>query len=191
MTSVRHPIMIQHGPWIINSSENVYHDPWLSLRCDQVTRPDGQPGTYSVVTIKSGVSVLAIDKEDFVYLTDEFHYAIGRQSLETVSGGIDDNETAEQAARRELEEELGLIAHELISLGTVDPFTGSLLSPTELFLARGISETKANPEGTELIEMVKVPFTEAVEKVMSGEITHAPSCVLILKAEKWLQAERS
>ncbi|MDC0262223.1 NUDIX hydrolase [Planctomycetaceae bacterium] len=183
--------MTQHGPWFINASEVVYHDPWLSLRCDQVTRPDGQPGTYSVVTIKSGVSVLAMNEEGFVYLTDEFHYAIGRQSLETVSGGIDDKETAEQAARRELAEELGLIADELISLGTVDPFTGSLLSPTELFLARGISETEANPEGTELIEMVKVSFAEAVEKVMSGEITHAPSCVLILKAEKWLKSERS
>jgi ADP-ribose pyrophosphatase len=182
--------MTQHGPWTINASEEIYTDPWLSLRCDQVTRPDGQPGTYSVVSIKAGVSVLAMDADENVYLTDEFHYAIGRQSLETVSGGIDDGEISAQAALRELQEELGLKAEELIDLGTVDPFTGSLLSPTVLFLARGLSETAANPEGTELIEMVKLPFTEAVEKVMSGEITHAPSCVLILKAEKWLRESR-
>lgn len=131
-----------------------------------------------------------MDADENVYLTDEFHYAIGRQSLETVSGGIDDGEISAQAALRELQEELGLKAEELIDLGTVDPFTGSLLSPTVLFLARGLSETAANPEGTELIEMVKLPFTEAVEKVMSGEITHAPSCVLILKAEKWLRESR-
>lgn len=181
--------MTQHGPWFINSSEDVYTDPWLSVRCDQVTRPDGKPGTHSVVTIKPGVSVLAMDKDQNVYLTDEFHYAIGRNSLETVSGGIDGGETAEQAAHRELQEELGLLADELVPLGTVDPFTSSLLSPTKLFLACGLTETDDNPEGTELIRRVKVPFVEAVEKVISSEITHAPSCVLILKAERWLQGK--
>lgn len=180
--------MVQHGPWIINSTEDVYTDPWLSVRCDQVTRPDGKPGTHSVVTIKPGVSVLAVDDDRNVYLTDEFHYAIGRHSLETVSGGIDDGETSEAAARRELQEELGLLAEELISLGTVDPFTSSLHSPTGLFLARRLTETEATPEGTELIRLVKLPLESAVEKVIAGEITHAPSCVLILKAARWYES---
>lgn len=180
--------MVQHGPWIIQSTEEVYTDPWLSVRCDQVTRPDGIPGTHSVVSIKPGVSVLAVDAERNVYLTDEFHYAIGRHSLETVSGGIDDGETSEAAARRELQEELGLLAEELIPLGTVDPFTSSLCSPTGLFLARGLTETAATPEGTELIRRVKLPLESAVEKVMASEITHAPSCMLILKAERVLES---
>ena len=175
--------MVQHGPWIIHSTDEVYRDPWLTVRCDHVMRPDGKPGTHSVVTIKPGVSVLAVDDEQNVFLTDEFHYAIGRNTLETVSGGIDEGETAEEAARRELQEELGLLAEELIHLGTVDPFTSSLYSPTELFLARGLTQTDADPEGTELIRLVKTPLKHAVEKVMFGEITHAPSCVLILKAE--------
>jgi ADP-ribose pyrophosphatase len=175
--------MAQHGPWIIHSTDDVYSDPWIAVRCDQVTRPDGKPGTHSVVTIKPGVSVLAVDEEQNVFLTDEFHYAIGRNSLESVSGGIDEGETAEEAARRELQEELGILAEELIPLGTVDPFTSSVRSPTGLFLAQGLTHTDADPEGTELIQMVKMPLKHAVEKVMFGEITHAPSCVLILKAE--------
>lgn len=180
--------MVQHGPWIIQSTEDVYSDPWLSVRCDRVTRPDGKPGTHSVVTIKPGVSVLALDGQQNVYLTDEFHYAIGRNSLETVSGGIDEGESAEQAARRELQEELGLLAEELMPLGTVDPFTSSLYSPTGLFLARGLTQSEADPEGTELIQLVKIPLVSAVEKVISGEITHAPSCVLILKAERLFES---
>ncbi|MBD3674469.1 MAG: NUDIX hydrolase [Planctomycetaceae bacterium] len=184
-------IMTQHGPWFINSSADVYSDPWLSVRCDQVTRPDGKPGTHSVVTIKPGVSVLAMDEDQNVYLTDEFHYAIGRDSLETVSGGIDGEESPEQAARRELQEELGLLAEELIPLGTVDPFTSSLYSPTKLFLARGLTETETNPDGTELIRRIQMPFAEAVEKVMSSEITHAPSGILILKTERWLRETKA
>jgi 8-oxo-dGTP pyrophosphatase MutT (NUDIX family) len=178
--------MTSHGPWLIRATEQVYADPWLSVRCDQVTRPDGKPGTHSVVTIKPGISVLAIDDTERVYLTDEFHYAIGRHSLEVVSGGIDAGETAEQAARRELREELGIEATELVSLGRVDPFTSSLVSPTELFLARGLSFVEAAPEGTEQIRMVELPLSVAVEKVIQSEITHAPSCVAILKAERLL-----
>lgn len=179
--------MTQHGPWIIQSTDDVYSDPWLSVRCDRVTRPDGKPGTHSVVTVKPGVSVLALDDEQNVFLTDEFHYAVGRNSLETVSGGIDEGESAEEAARRELQEELGLLAGPLIPLGMVDPFTSSVSSPTGLFLARELTQTEPDPDGTELIRLVKMPLKSAVEKVMTGEITHAPSCVLIFKAERYLR----
>ena len=180
--------MTQHGPWTIRTSEEVYADPWLAVRCDQVTRPDGLPGTHSVVSIKPGVSVLACDAERNCYLTDEFHYAIGRNSLEVVSGGIDEGETALEAAKRELQEELGIIADEWIPLGSVDPFTSSLISPTSLFLARDLTLTDANPEGTEQIRLVKLSLADAVWKVIDSEITHAPSCVTILKAESLLNS---
>lgn len=179
--------MQPHGPWQIQSSQEVYRDPWLAVRCDQVIRPDGQPGTHSVVAIKPGVSVLACDAQFNVYLTEEFHYAIGRISLETVSGGIDEGETPADAARRELQEELGITAGELISLGSVDPFTSSLVSPTQLFLATELTFGSASPEGTERIECVKIPLEEAVERVERSEITHAPSCVAILKAARFLR----
>lgn len=176
--------MQTHGPWRIQATEEVYRDPWLAVRCDRVIRPDGQPGTHSVVTIKPGVSVLACDDDGNVYLTDEFHYAIGRNSIEVVSGGIDDGESPEQAARRELSEELGISVHTLTSLGRVDPFTSSLLSPTELFLATDLEFGTASPEGTEQIRTVKVTLAEAVAMVERSEITHAPSCVAILKAAR-------
>ena len=56
-------------------------------------RLDGKPGTYSVVNLKPGVSVLAIDSKNYVYLTEEFHYGVGRVTLETVSGGIETDES--------------------------------------------------------------------------------------------------
>jgi ADP-ribose pyrophosphatase len=51
------------------------------------------------------VTVIAVDDDNFVHLTEEFHYAVGRVTLEGVSGGIDPGETAEEAAKRELAEE--------------------------------------------------------------------------------------
>lgn len=176
--------MQKRGPWTVIESSEVYGDPWLSVRKDDVIRPDGKPGTHSVVTIKPGVSVLALDREGNVYLTREFHYAVDRVTLETVSGGIETGETPLLSAQRELREELGILANTWIDLGTCDPFTASLLSPTQLYLAQDLSFVGAQPEGTEVIEMVKMSFEQAIENVMQSIITHAPSCTLILKAAR-------
>ena len=174
--------MRTHGPWTILESKSVYADPWMTVIRDEVIRPDGQPGSFAVAHIKPGVCVLAVDDVGNAYLTEEFHYAVGRVTLEAVSGGVDIGETAESAARRELREELGIDAESWTELGTVDPFTSTLHSPTRLFLARGLSFGPPSPEGCESIALVKMPFAEAVRAVMESVITHAPSCVVILKA---------
>lgn len=172
--------MKAHGPWQIVDSREVYRDPWLDVRLDNVIRPDRKPGTHSVVSIKPGVCVLALDDEQ-VYLTEEFHYAVGRTTIECVSGGIESGETALEAAKRELQQELGIIAKRWTDLGTVDPFTSSVVSPTQLFLAQGLTIGEPDLEGTEQIRCVTMPLAEAVQKVCSSDITHGPSCVLILK----------
>lgn len=173
--------MQKHGPWTIRSTETIYADPWIEVFRDLVTRPDGAPGTYSTVHLKSGVCVLALDKQRCVHLTREFHYAVGKVTIEGVSGGIEQTETPEIAARRELAEELGLVAAKWTPLGRVDPFTAAILSTVDLYLAEDLSECEAAPEGTELIEHVVMPLEEAVDMVRQGEITHSPTCVGLLR----------
>jgi len=174
--------MKQHGPWQIVESHEVYRDPWLKVRIDDVIRPDGQPGTHSVVRLKPGVCVLAIDDQNEVYLTEEFHYGVGRVTVEAVSGGIEPGDGSLETAKRELKEELGIEAEQWIDMGVVDPFTTSVVSPTQLYLARSLRFGNPSLEGTELIRCVKMPMAEAVDKALAGEITHGPSCVVILKA---------
>ncbi len=173
--------MQQHGPWKIIQQRPVHADPWVTLRQDDVIRPDGDPGTYTVVHVAPGVCVLAVDDERNVYLTEEFHYAVGRDTLEGVSGGSEPGEATLQTAARELQEEIGIAAERYTKLGTVDPLTSCLVSPTDLYVAEGLRFVDPSPEGTEVIRRVKVSLAEAVEKVMNSEITHGPSCVLILK----------
>lgn len=174
----------QHGPWTILQSREAYRDPWMTVIRDEVIRPDGNPGTYSVAHIKSGVSVLAIDKDNNVYLTEEFHYAVGRVTLETASGGTEPGEDPLETAKRELQEELGITAASWTDMGGCDPFTATMLSPTRLFVARELTFGDQNLEGTEQIRCVKISLDEAVEKVIESEISHAPSALLILKAAR-------
>jgi ADP-ribose diphosphatase len=178
--------MQQHGPWQIVASHDVYHDSWLQVRKDDVIRPDGAPGTHSVVFLKPGVSVLALDDDGRAYLTEEFHYAVGRRTLEVVSGGRESDEAPRAAAERELAEELGIVASEWTDLGSFDPFTTMLNAPAQLFLARGLKFGATNPEGTENITCVPLAFDEAIAMAMDGRITHGPSCAVILKAARHL-----
>jgi ADP-ribose pyrophosphatase len=175
------------GPWTILNRNEVYRDPWMTVRMDNVLRPDGVPGTYSTVQIKPGVCVIPVAEDGTCYLTKEFHYAVGRETIEGISGGIEEGETAELAAARELQEEVGIIAGRLVPLGIVDPLTAALASPTRMFLASDLEFTNTNMESTECIERVEIPFSEVLRMVIENEITHAPSCVAILKAHVAMQ----
>jgi 8-oxo-dGTP pyrophosphatase MutT (NUDIX family) len=179
--------MKDHGPWKIKSSEQRYQDKWVTLRVDQVIRPDKTEGTFAVVDMVQGASTLAIDDEGFVYLTEEFRYAVGRQSIEVVSGAIDEGETPLQTAERELKEEAGIEAQEWIELGRVDPMTSALYAPSWQFIARKLSFGETKPDGSELIKIHKVKLEEAVQMVMDCKIIHAQSCTLILKAARYLK----
>jgi len=173
----------KYGPWTIVQSNEVYRDAWMSVCMDSVLRPDGTPGTYSTVRIKPGVCVIPVADDGTCYLTKEFHYAVGRHTIEGISGGIEEGETAEIAAARELAEEVGIVAGRLLPLGIVDPLTAAMLSPTKMFLATDLKFTQANPDSTECIERVEMPFEEVLRMVIASEITHAPTCVAVLKAK--------
>jgi 8-oxo-dGTP pyrophosphatase MutT (NUDIX family) len=171
----------KNGPWTIQDSSPKYRNPFIEVVEDRVTRPDGQPGRYATVAMKPGVAILPVDDAGAAYLTRQFRYAIGRESIEVACGGVDEGEGPREAARREAREELGIEASDWLDLGRIDLDTSIVRCPVHLFLARGLSFTEARREGTETMEVLKVPFAEAVRMVADGTITHGPSCVLILK----------
>lgn len=175
------------GPYKVLSTRMAYENPWLTVREDRVIRPGGKEGYFGIIEMKAGSSVLAITRQNEVYLVKEYKYGIERHSIELMSGALEADETPLEAAKRELKEELGLEAIEWIDLGVVDPFTTAVHSPNYMFIALDVSEGQQSPEEGEVLEIVKTPLSTAIEMVMRSEITHAASCVLILKADKFLQ----
>lgn len=177
----------KHGPWTIQETSCKYEDSFINVCEDQVLRPDGQAGSYATVTMKPGVAVLPIDSDGIVYLTQQFRYALGKESIEVVSGGLEE-ELPLESAKRELQEELGIEADEWTDLGIFDLDTSIVNCPVHLFLAKQLNFVKTEQEGTETIKTVKVPLSAAIQMVMESAITHSPSCVLILKAQNAMQA---
>jgi 8-oxo-dGTP pyrophosphatase MutT (NUDIX family) len=176
--------MKQHGKWGVTSSKSVYKNPWLEVIEDQVIRPDGTEGIYGVVKLRRGVSALPIDDKGNVYLINEYKYPVSMHCLETMGAGVEDGESPLDAAHRELKEELGITAEKWTDLGVVRPLTSFINSLQHIYIAQELSLGEQELEGVEDIRIVKMPLTEAVQKVMDGEITEQKSCVLILKAAR-------
>ncbi len=124
-------------------------------------RPDGAPGTHCIVQLLHGVSVLAVDDDGMAHLTEEFHYAVGRATIEVVSGGIEAGEEPLAAAQRELREELGITAGEWIDLGVVRPVHHDRGLAHAVVSGPRTALRPANLEGTERYARVAVPFGES------------------------------
>lgn len=181
--------MQTNGPWKILSSEEKYKNPWMRVQEDRVIRPDGKEGIFGVVQLLDGVTVLPIDENNVAHFTKEFRYAIRRDSIEAASGGRDEGESYLDAAKRELKEELGIVARRWDDLGMIDPLTSVVSVPARMYLVRDFVHEEAKREGTELIDEVKVDFERLVEMVMKSEITHAGTVAVILKAKLFLEKE--
>lgn len=178
----------QYGPWTITDSREVFDTDFLTVRNDQVRKPDGSPGSYATVRLKSGVAVLAVDGNGLVYLVKQFRYALGKDSVEVISGGIDGGEPPAEAVRREAEEEAGIVAGSWTDLGRIDLDTSIVKGPVYLFLARELQFRETHRDATEQLEILKVPYAEALRMVQDSVITHSASCVLILKARDYIDA---
>lgn len=170
----------KRGEWLVHGSEEKFKNGFMTVIEDQVTRPDGQPGTYGRVKVKSGVAVLPVDSDGQVYLLRLFRYAVGRDCIETISGGLDGEEDHLTGAKRELEEEAGMTATEWLYLGVTDPHTSIIDSPVHLYAARGLT-TGGEQDQMEKPSLLKVPLAEAVQMVLTNEITHSPSALVVMK----------
>lgn len=159
------------------ASREIYRNPWLVLREDDIRRSDGSAGIYSVVDKPTYALVLPYDGHRF-RLVEQFRYPIGARRWEFPQGTAPDLADAEpsELAERELREETGLCAMSFEVLGQLDVAPGMSSQRGWVFLATGIAEGEADREHEEQ-DMRSAWFSrEDVEQMIrSGVITDAQS----------------
>ena len=180
------------SPWTRRASRVVYDNPWIRVRDDRVIRPDGQPGVYGVVEMKSwAVGIVPLTDDGDTFLVGQYRYTLDLYSWEIPEGGASKLATPLDSARRELREETGIAAARWTYLGEAHLSNSVTDEVGCVFLAEGLAFGDAEPEETEELRVRRLPFAEAVAMALVGEISDALAVIGLLRADRYLRDGRS
>lgn len=171
------------NPWTTLSTREVYANPWIHVREDQVINPSGGRGIYGVVEYQNrAVGVVPIDDEGFTWLVGQWRYCHESYEWEIPEGGCPPGEKPAECARRELLEETGLRAEVIEPLLSGLQLSNSTTNEVcDLFVARGLSFGESAPEETEKLNVKRLPLKEAIQMAMDGRIKDSPSVLALLR----------
>jgi ADP-ribose pyrophosphatase len=151
---------------------------------DIVRLPSGEEISYVVLVAGPGVAVLPLTDDGRVVLTREYRYPIRETIYALPGGGIRRGEALDDAARRELREEIGLDAATMITLGYFYPNPARATTKVHVFLARDLQHVPRDLESTEQIEAVFLPVAEAMALLAQNQIRDAATIFALVMAEK-------
>ncbi|MBU6372603.1 MAG: NUDIX hydrolase [Alphaproteobacteria bacterium] len=173
----------EDNPWTVKAVRRVYDTPWIGVDHADVVTPAGNPGIYGLVRFKNrAVGVLPIEEDGAVHLVGQYRLAIGRYSWEMPEGGAPVGESVEACARRELEEEAGLVAGRLEQV--LHMHLSNSVSDEEAFcfLAFDLRPGAFAPDETEVLRHRRIPFLAALAEALDGRITDSLTVATLLRA---------
>lgn len=180
--------MSTKNPWQTLSSDEKYNNNWIKVTEHQVINPSGGKGIYSEVHFKNiAIGVLPLDEEHNTWLVGQYRFPLKAYSWEIPEGGGPLGSDPELSAKRELVEETGLVANKLTEIQRMHLSNSVSDELAIIYLAQDLTQGDAEPEETEELQVIKVPFAKAYQMVMDGEITDSMSVAAILKVQLLLQ----
>jgi ADP-ribose pyrophosphatase len=171
-------------PWHRLTTRLLWESPWFNLRQDTVRTHTGEIITYTYQDLRGAAIVVPITGERQVVMLRQYRYTVGEWCWELPGGGLDADETPAECAARELAEETGYSADELIALGPIFPSNGVSNERLHLFLATGVTAApdRLRREATELMTIHLMPLAEAVTRVYRNEVRDGQAALALLLA---------
>lgn len=167
--------------WKTLQIKEVYDNPWIHVEQHDVINPSGNRGIYGKVHFKNrAIGILPIDEKEFVYLVKQYRYVLNELSIEIPEGGGLLDENPLDAAKRELKEETGLTANRWEKLLNMHLSNSVSDEQAVVYLATDLAYGIPDPEETEELEIIKMPFDSAYQMVLNAEITDSMSVAAIL-----------
>ncbi len=142
----------------------------LHARRDTVRLPDGKTSTREFIVHPGAAVILPVFDNGDVLLERQHRYPCGRDFIEVPAGKLDPGEAPEICARRELIEETGFHAGEMQFLFEFYPAIGYCNEIMYFFLARDLEEVGHARDHDEFLEILRVPFDEAMDMIRVGQI---------------------
>ena len=167
------------------SSEVKYDGALLHIRRDTVRLPNGKTATRAYLRHVGAVCVVPLLDDGSVLLERQFRYPVGRVLIEIPAGKLDSKaEDPQAAAKRELLEETGAVAGELIELGLFLPACAYSDEAIHMYAAKNITFREQKLDEDEFLNVFTMPLEQAVSEVLSGNIPDAKTQTALLKI--WL-----
>ncbi|WP_159653157.1 NUDIX hydrolase [Vibrio atypicus] len=156
----------------------------ISLIEEPITLPNGKEILHTTIAHPGATVILPISENGDIILINQFRPSLKKWLLELPAGTIENDEEIEECAKRELEEETGYSASELISLGQVTPLAGFCDEIQYLYVAKGLNKTnRFECDDDEVIEVITLPIQQLEKMIVSGEITDAKTIACLSKAK--------
>ena len=176
------------GNWKRKSRTKTYSNNWIDVFHDEVVNPNGGKGIYGVVHFKNlAIGIIPIDENGYTWLVGQHRYPQNKFSWEIPEGGGPLAIDPLLSAQRELQEEVGLAASDWQVILNMDLSNSVSNEEAIIYLAKNLTPVEKQPEETEELHLKHLPFEEAYQMVLRGEITDSMSVAGILKAKILLE----
>ncbi len=174
----------EKNPWTLLDKKTVYESPWISVSHHDVLNPAGNPGTYSIVHFKNfAIGVLPLDKDYNTWIVGQFRYPFNMYTWEIPEGGGPLKIDPLESAKRELQEECGIVANKFTFIQHMQLSNSATDEVAYLFIAQDLSFTKSSPDENEELHVKKIHFDELYKMVEEGKITDSLTVTAVLKAK--------
>ena len=162
-------------PWKIINSKRDTSFRVFSLRTDTAQSPrNGIICDFHILESNPWVNVIPITEDEQVILVRQYRHGIRDLTLEIPGGLVDEGDTPEQAAWRELAEETGYTAREMVPLGFVHPNPAIQNNKCYTFLAKDAYRAgEQHQDSAEDIEVVVSPLRDIPDLIRHQAITHS------------------
>ena len=167
-------------------TERIYEGHIINVRKDTVKMPDGNTATREVIEHSAAVCIVPVDENGNVILVRQFRIPTGGPLLEVPAGGVEEGEVSEEAVLRELQEEIGYTAGKLHHLASFWVAPGWATEFMHAYLATELTPSRLDADEDENIQVVRVPFDEAISMFKSGEIQDGKTIASMLLAQRFL-----
>ena len=172
-------------PWKTLSTREIYKNQWMCLREDIAEMPNGRTTLYGVCEFGQCVAVLPfIDRNNVVMIRQYRYTHQENHRWEMPSGGIHAGETPEQAAQRELQEEVGYRAGKLTWVSTYYTTKSVTDEIGHLYLGQDLVAESLPPDETEFFERAIMPFDEVLRLANESEIRDSMTVIAVLHAAR-------